>query len=97
MPPVGERDRALLVAQSAVGGDQLGEYILVVNDDNVVERRSVTGGAVVDGMRVIEDGLSGNERVIVKGLQRAIPGREVRPEHADQAIRTSGAAGDPSS
>lgn len=95
--PVGERDRALLVAQSAVGGDQLGEYILVVNDDNVVERRSVTGGAVVDGMRVIEDGLSGNERVIVKGLQRAIPGREVRPEHEDQAIRTSGAAGDPSS
>jgi membrane fusion protein, multidrug efflux system len=78
--PVGRQTNAILVPQVALGFDQLGRYVLVVNDKNVVERRGVTTGPEENGMIVIDGGLSANDRVIVNGLQRAIPGREVNPE-----------------
>lgn len=78
--PVGRQPNAILVPEVALGFDQLGRYVLVVNDKNVVERRGVTTGQEEDGMVVIESGLNADERVIVNGLQRAIPGREVSPE-----------------
>ncbi|MGZ9020615.1 MAG: efflux RND transporter periplasmic adaptor subunit, partial [Rhodoplanes sp.] len=78
--PVGRQPNAILVPEVALGFDQLGRYVLVVNDKNVVERRGVTTGQEEAGMVVIESGLNASERVIVNGLQRAIPGREVSPE-----------------
>ena len=78
--PVGREATAILVPQVALGFDQLGRYVLVVNDKNVVERRQVTVGSEENGMIVIDSGLKPDERVIVNGLQRAIPGREVSPE-----------------
>lgn len=78
--PVEEQSAALLVPQKAVGYDQIGSYVLVVNDKNVVERRNVKTGPVVNGSIVIEEGLTGNERVVVEGLLYAVPGREVTPE-----------------
>jgi RND family efflux transporter MFP subunit len=77
--PVGTGGNAMLVPQQAVGFDQQGEYVLVVGADDTVERRSVKQGPVADGMRAITKGLKGDERVIVKGLLRAIPGRKVTP------------------
>ncbi len=71
---------ALLVPQEALGYDQRGSYVLVVNEEDRVDHRSVKTGAPVENLRVIEEGLTGNERVIVKGLQRAIPGRQVTPD-----------------
>jgi RND family efflux transporter MFP subunit len=78
--PVGREANAILVPEVALGLDQIGRYVLVVNDKNVVERRSVRLGQAFDTMRVIDDGLKGDERVVVNGLLRAIPGREVSPE-----------------
>jgi RND family efflux transporter MFP subunit len=78
--PVEEVSAALLVRQKAVGYDQIGSYVLVVNDKNVVERRNVKTGPVVNGSIVIDQGLTGNERVVVEGLLYAVPGREVTPE-----------------
>jgi len=78
--PVEEQSAALLVPQKAVGYDQIGSYVLVVNDKNVVERRNVKTGPVVNGSIVIEEGLTGNDRVVVEGLLYAVPGREVTPE-----------------
>jgi multidrug efflux pump subunit AcrA (membrane-fusion protein) len=52
----------------------------VVNDKNVVERRPVATGAAVESRRVIASGLSGGEWVIVNGLLKAAPGRQVTPE-----------------
>ena len=85
--PVEEQSAALLVPQKAVGYDQIGSYVLVVNDKNVVERRNVKTGPVVNGSIVIEEGLTGNERVVVEGLLYAVPGREVtrEPEKAPLA------------
>jgi len=95
--PVGTVEEALLVPESAVGGDELGDYVLVVDDQNIVERRGVTGGATIDRMRVIEDGLGGDERVVVRGALMAIPGREVRPENDVTTGRTGDAPATPPS
>ncbi len=79
--PLETRD-ALLVPESAVGVAQVGNYVLVVGDKNIVEQRPVTTGPVIDGMKVIEKGLDGTERVVVNGIQRARAGTEVAPEEA---------------
>jgi RND family efflux transporter MFP subunit len=78
-----ERKAALLVPEVAIGRDQQGAYLLVVNDKDVVERRNVTTGIAVDGRRSIETGLTGQEWVVVNGLLKAAPGRQVTPERAD--------------
>ena len=78
--PVNKDENAMLVPENAVGYDQQGEYVMVVGQDNTVERRGVKQGPISDGMRVITEGLKGDEKVIVRGLMRAIPGRKVTPE-----------------
>jgi RND family efflux transporter MFP subunit len=75
-----EQRSALLVPEVAVGHDQQGDYLLVVNDKNVVERRPVTTGAAVESRRVITTGLIGGEWVVVNGVLKAAPGRPVTPE-----------------
>ncbi|HEY7204418.1 MAG TPA: efflux RND transporter periplasmic adaptor subunit [Methylomirabilota bacterium] len=75
-----EQQTAWLIPEVAVGHDQQGAYLLVVNDKNVVERRSITTGSAVESRRVVASGLSGGEWVIVNGLPKAAPGRQVTPE-----------------
>jgi len=75
-----ERKKALLVPEVAVGHDQQGAYVFVVNEKNVVERRDVKTGSAVEALRVIQDGLTGNESVVVNGLLKVGPGRHVTPE-----------------
>jgi hypothetical protein len=60
----------------------------MVNENNLVQRLSVKTGALVDNLRVIEEGLTGKEWIVIKGIQKAIPGRPVAPERQDS--RTSG-------
>src|SRR5262245_45764285 len=80
-----ERKEAFLVPEVAVGHDQQGAYVLVVNEKNVVERRAVKTGTAVDSLRAIEDGLKGQEWVVVNGLLRAGPGRTGTPERVADA------------
>jgi multidrug efflux system membrane fusion protein len=75
---------ALLVPDEAVGSDQSQKYVMVVNSENTVEYRQVTLGPRVNGLRVIRQGVSPDDRIIVKGLQRAMPGAKVSP--AEEAI-----------
>ncbi len=85
--PVGEKKAALVIPVPALGFDQQGSYVLVVNEKNVVERRSVTMGTEVDGLRVVEEGLQGDEWVVVEGVLKAIPGRPVTPEKKESKAR----------
>ena len=71
---------ALLVPDIALGSDQAGRYVLVVNKDNVVEQRKVEPGQLVGELRVIESGLAKDDRVVVGGIMRAIPGEKVDAE-----------------
>ncbi|MGB5301014.1 MAG: efflux RND transporter periplasmic adaptor subunit [Thiogranum sp.] len=89
--PEGERPDMPLVSERAIGNDQRGIYLMVVNAENLVERRSVKTGQRIDGLIVIEDGLQKDDRVVVKGVQRARPGRKVDPETVDMADLTTSA------
>ena len=78
--PFDEQKNALLVPDVALGSDQAGRYVLVVNGDNVVEQHKVQTGPVEGQLRVIESGLKGDDRVVTAGLLRAIPGQKVDPQ-----------------
>src|SRR5258706_9741617 len=89
--PLGEAQNALLVPDSAIGSDQGGRYVLVVDKDDVVAQRKVEIGPRVDERRVIESGLNTQDRVVVAGVLRAIPGQKVDPRV--QAADAAAAAG----
>jgi RND family efflux transporter MFP subunit len=75
-----DQQEALLVPDVALGSDQAGRYVLVVNNDNVVEQRKVQIGPIEADLRVIESGLKADDRVVIAGLLRAIPGQKVDPQ-----------------
>jgi RND family efflux transporter MFP subunit len=75
--PMGEPHQAVMVAEQALGTDQGQKFVYVVNDQNEVAYRRVKVGTLIDGLRVITEGLSPKERLIVNGLQRVKPGGKV--------------------
>jgi RND family efflux transporter MFP subunit len=77
---VDQEQDAVLVPDTAQGSDQGGRYVLVVNKDNVVEQRRVRPGQLDGTLRVIEEGLKPDDRVVIGGLLRAIPGQKVDPQ-----------------
>jgi len=89
-----QRDlESVLVPDRALGNNQLGRYVLVVNDKDVVEQRSVeTGDAIDGGMRIIKSGLTAQDRIVVTGIQRAIPGSSVKPVDAVAAASAAAPA-----
>ncbi len=80
VPMPSRQEVSLLVPETALGTDQSGRYLLVVDKDNVVHQRTVTTGQRVGELRVIATGLQQDDRVVVSGLQRAVPGEKVAPE-----------------
>jgi RND family efflux transporter MFP subunit len=75
--PIGKQEDAVLITERALGSDQSGSFVLVVNEEGVVEQRIVEIGPIVDNLRLIEKGLEPDDPVIVNGLQRARPGAPV--------------------
>jgi RND family efflux transporter MFP subunit len=88
-----DEQSSLLVADAALGSDQGGRYLLVVNKENVVEQRKVTIGPRVGDLRVIDAGLKPDDRVVVSGILRAIPGQKVDPQLQTAAATPPPAAG----
>jgi multidrug efflux pump subunit AcrA (membrane-fusion protein) len=89
--PIDKRENALLVTERAIGSDQSGRFLLAVNSENMVEKRPIRMGRLVDGLRVIEEGLQLDDRVVVNGIQRARPGAKVDPEQTDMNTLTASA------
>jgi RND family efflux transporter MFP subunit len=82
---------ALLVPETAVGADQGGRYVLLVDKDNVVEQRRVQLGQAVGQMRIIESGLAPADRIVISGIQDAIPGQKVNPQERTPEVATTDA------
>lgn len=87
---------ALLIPDEAIGSDQTQRFAFVVNDQNTVEYRKVEVGPMIDGLRVIRDGLKPEDWVIVNGVQRVRAGARVDPQKPavskDQALPRAEAA-----
>ena len=78
--PAEQEENVLLVPDVALGSDQGGRYVLVINQNNVVEQRKVEVGPNVGHLRVIDRGLEPDDRIVVAGVIRAIPGAKVDPQ-----------------
>jgi RND family efflux transporter MFP subunit len=78
--PGSGRYKAVLVPDAAVDTNQNIKFVRVVGADDVVQPRTVTLGGLFGGYRVVESGLTAGERIVVNGLQRAIPGTKVQPQ-----------------
>ncbi len=75
-----DKHNALLINDSSIGTDQNVKYVFVVGADNKIEYRPVKLGPIVDGLRVIREGLAQGETIVVNGLQRVRPGAPITPE-----------------
>lgn len=76
---------ALLIPDAAVVTDQATKLLMVVKSDNIVEARPVLLGPLIDGLRVVREGLTATDRIVVIGVQRARPGQAVTPTTAAAA------------
>jgi RND family efflux transporter MFP subunit len=82
--PVSAQHPALLVSEKAIGTDQGQKYVFVVDGGSVAQYRRVTLGAVVDGKRIIQDGINPTDQIIVDGQARVRPGMKVAPQKEDR-------------
>ena len=80
--PLGEAKQMLVIPNTAIGADQQGDYVLLIDANDVVARRSVVKGPLgLDGC-AIRSGLTAEDRVIVNGILNARPGEKVAPTSA---------------
>ena len=87
--PLGPPKEELLVPDTALGTDQGGRYLLIVNTDDVVEQRRVALGPLDGTLQVIDKGLGEGDRVIINGMLRAVPGQKVDPQAASAPPKSS--------
>ena len=78
--PRGDAHDSLLVADRAVATDQEHRFVWVVDGEQKIQYRAVTLGPIADGLRIVRTGLTPNDRVLVRGLQRARAGVAVVAE-----------------
>jgi RND family efflux transporter MFP subunit len=71
---------ALLIPDAAIATEQARKFVMVVDAENVARQKYVTLGQLVDGLRVIKDGIAANDRVIIRGTMQARPGSKVTPQ-----------------
>jgi RND family efflux transporter MFP subunit len=88
---------ALMIPDQAVGTDQGQKFIYVVNDQDVVEYRTIKLGPLIEGLRVVREGVQPKDWVVINGLMAIRPGAKVKPERASSAVTQAAphAAADP--
>jgi RND family efflux transporter MFP subunit len=95
--PIGQPQRARLIAEKALVTDQGQKYVYVVKDENSaahegkVEYRKIKLGRLHEGLRVVKEGLADNEKVVVSGLQRVRP--DIQVKFKDVPMPMTAAAG----
>lgn len=78
--PYGEAKNAVLVDDASIGTDQLGKYLYVVNDSNIVNYRPIEVGQLIDDtLRLVTKGLAPNERYVTEALLKVRNGMPIRP------------------
>ena len=78
--PYAVAEKAVLVDNASIGTDQLGKYLYVVNDSNIVSSRHIEVGQLVDdNMRIVNSGLLPNERYVTKALMKVRQGMTIQP------------------
>src|SRR5881628_3689603 len=69
--------QAILVPDEAIGSDQSQKFVFLVDGESKAQYRTVKIGPLIDGLRVVREGVGPEDRVVVAGLQRVRPGLKV--------------------
>ena len=78
--PYGEDENAILIPDASTGTDQLGRYIYVIDNNNIVSYRHIEVGEIIDDSLIhVKSGLSPDERFVTKGLLKVRAGMKVEP------------------
>lgn len=78
--PYGEQKQAILVSDASIGTDQLGKFLYVVNDSNIVKYRHISTGQLInDTLRLVTKGLMPQECYVTKALIKVRDGMEIKP------------------
>lgn len=78
--PYGKQKNAVLIPDASIGTDQLGKYVYIVNDSNIVHYRHIEIGQLIgDSLRQIKQGISPQERYVTKALMKVRDGMPVKP------------------
>jgi multidrug efflux system membrane fusion protein len=78
--------QGILIDEKAIGTDLNNKYVLVLNEQTL-EYRAITLGDKLNGLRIVTDGLTANDKIVVNGLQRVRPNMQIQPnlvEMSDQ-------------
>ena len=94
--PGSGRYRATLMSDEAIGTDQSQKFVYVVDAEGTAHYRTVKVGPLIDGLRVVREGLSPEEWLVVAGIQRVKPGAKVDAQRA-ALPQPSGPTGKPTS
>lgn len=84
---IGEADQTLAVPYQALNSDVDGDYVFVVNQDNLIERRDVVIGLVTDEYYEITDGIKAGDKVITNVTKDMKPGDEYIPAASPMMIQ----------
>ncbi|MBB1322468.1 MULTISPECIES: efflux RND transporter periplasmic adaptor subunit [Shewanella] len=76
---------SILIDDKAIFTDLNNKFVLVVNDKNTLEYRSVSLGEKLHGLRIITAGLSPNDTIVVNSLQKVRPNVTIEPNLTDMA------------
>lgn len=78
--PYAQQRNAVLVPEASIGTDQLGKYLYVVNDSNIVRYRHIVPGQLIgDTLRQVMSGLSPNELYVTTALMKVRDGMKIKP------------------
>jgi RND family efflux transporter MFP subunit len=91
----GNPEQRLMLPEEAIGFDQSGAFVLVVDDKNLVARQAVTLGTKAGGHYAVTSGVSERDWVVINGLLRAVPGRPVTPTRISAGGAQAGAPAPP--
>lgn len=79
--------QGILIDEKAIGTDLNNKFVLLVNAENQLEYRAVKLGEKVNGLRIVREGLSANDKIVVNGLQRVMPNIQIQPKLVDMASK----------
>jgi len=78
--PATAQHSALLISETAIGTDQGQRYVLIVGKDDITQYRKVALGGLVEGKRIVTEGIGPDDQIIVDGQARVRPGMKVLPQ-----------------
>ena len=78
--PYGEEENAILIPDASTGTDQLGRYVYVIDDNNIVSYRHIEVGEIInDSLIHVKSGLNPDEHFVTKALLKVRAGMKVEP------------------